>query len=173
MPKTRQSLRLLPNEDALLRTLYREFDIPTDQFPQRPEDLNRLVTSWNNLTGRKESPPDVLHYMITRRKKAQWEKLGRDAGSDFTRPKVDFSERDLNHLDAIHEELQIASDNYALDPDLAKKLQKEFARRAGRVVPPMILAAAMINRRKAGALATLRPRVDEDLGFSDIDQLAK
>ena len=37
----------------------------------------------------------------------------------------------------------------------------------------MVLAAAMIKRRKAGALATLKPKSkDEDLGFSDIDQVA-
>jgi hypothetical protein len=37
----------------------------------------------------------------------------------------------------------------------------------------MILAAAMINRRKAGVLATLRPKsTDQDLGFNDLDQVA-
>jgi len=172
MPTTRQSLRLLPHEDELLRTLYRDFDIPTDQYPQRPDDLIRLVESWNSLTGRSESPPDVLHYMITRRKKGKWEKLGRDAGNGFTRPTVALNEDELKHLDAIHEELQIASDNFALNADLAQKLQQEFARRAGRIIPAMILAAAMINRRKAGALATLKPKSDDqDLGFSDIGQV--
>lgn len=46
MPRKRQPLRLLPHEDELLRTLYREFDIPTDQYPQRPDDLTRLVSTW-------------------------------------------------------------------------------------------------------------------------------
>lgn len=173
MSKTRQSLRLLPHEDELLRTLYREFNIPTDQYPQRPEDLIRLVNHWNNFTGREEAAPDVLHYMITRRKKGKWERLGRDAGNGFSRPKLDFTEEELKHLDAIHEELQIASDNFALNTDLAQKLQLEFVRRAGRIVPHMILAAAMINRRKAGALATLKPKADDrDLGFSDINKVA-
>ncbi len=37
-----------------------------------------------------------------------------------------------------------------------------------------MLASAMIGRRKAGALATLRPKSDDqDLGFTDIDQVAK
>lgn len=172
MPTTRQSLRMLPHEDELLRTLYRDFNIPTDQYPQRPDDLIRLVESWNSLTGRAESAPDVLHYMITRRKKGKWEKLGRDAGNGFTQPTVAFNEDELQHLDAIHEELQIASDNFALNADLAQKLQQEFARRAGRIVPAMILAAAMINRRKARALATLKPKSDDqDLGFSDIGQV--
>jgi hypothetical protein len=174
MGKARQSLRLLPHEVELLRTLYREFNIPTDQFPQRPEDLTRLVDTWNNFTSRKEAAPDVLHYMITRRKMGEWERLGRGAGNGFSRPKVDFSEEELKHLDVIHEELQIASDNFALNPELAEKLQKEFARRAGRIVPSMILAAAMISRRKAGGLATLKPkRLDQDLGFADIDQVAQ
>jgi hypothetical protein len=172
MPSTRQSLRLLPHEDELLRTLYREFDIPTDQYPQRPDDLTKLVESWNNLTGRSEAAPDVLHYMVTRRKKGKWERLGRSAGNGFTRPTVELSDEELKHLDAIHEELQIASDNFALNADLAQKLQQEFARRAGRIIPALILAAAMINRRKAGALATLKPKSDEqDLGFSDIGQV--
>jgi hypothetical protein len=38
----------------------------------------------------------------------------------------------------------------------------------------MILAAAIIHRRKIGALATLKPKPDDgDLGFSDIDKIAK
>jgi len=174
MPKTRPSLRLQPHEDKLLRSLYRQFNIPTDQYPQRADELIHLVNTWNQATGRSEAAPDVLHYMITRRKKAKWERLGREAGSDFTRPEVPFSEEELKHLDVIHEELQIASDNFALNGELAEKLQQEFARRAGRIVPSMVLAAAMISRRKAGALATLRPKADDgDLGFKDIDQVAK
>ena len=173
MPVKRRSLRLQPNEDELLRTLYRDFNIPTDQYPQRPNDLVLLVDTWNNLTGRSECAPDVLHYMITRRKKKQWERLGRDAGKDFTPVMISFTKDELAHLDAIHEELQIASDNYVLNSDAADRLQQEFARRAGRIVPSMILAAAMIGRRKAGALATLKPKsTDQDVLFSDIDKVA-
>jgi len=100
--------------------------------------------------------------------------LGRDAGGSFTTPEILLSEEDLKHLDAIHEEFQIASDKYALDGELAKRLQGEFARRSNQIVPAMILAAAMVRRRKAGALATLRPKTDDsDLGFSDIDKVAE
>ncbi len=178
MKKRRFSLRLQDHEDALLRTLYREFNITIDQFPQRPTDLMEFVNTWNNLSGRDDTGPDLLHYMISRRKdnkgaRKGWEKLGRDAGGEFKRPQVDLTAEELAHLDAIHEEFQIASDNYALNSELAKKLQDEFARRANRIVPAMILAAAMISRRKAGTLATLRPKAtDQDLGFSDIDQVA-
>ena len=43
MPTKRRPLQVLPHEDELLRTLYREYNIPTDQFPQRADDLIRLV----------------------------------------------------------------------------------------------------------------------------------
>src|SRR5262245_21472416 len=103
MPKKRQSLHLLPHEDKLLRTLYKEFNIPTDQYPQRPDDLIRLVSTWNDFTGRTESAPDVLHHMITKRKNGEWERLGRKAGNGFTPATVQFSDAEYKHLDAIHE----------------------------------------------------------------------
>lgn len=178
MASRRFSVRLQDHEDALLRTLYREFGITIDQYPQRPDDLVRLVSTWNDLSGRDDTGPDLLHYMISRRKdnkgsRKGWEKLGRNTGGSFASSQPSLSEEDLKHLDSIHEELQIASDNYALNSGLAKKLQNEFARRTGRIAPSMVLAAAMIRRRKAGALATLRPKPDqEDLGFSDMDKVA-
>jgi hypothetical protein len=173
MPTKRRPIQLLPHEDELLRTLYREYNVPTDQFPQRADDLLRLVDTWNGFTGRNEEAPDVLHYMMTKRKNGQWERLGRSAGKSAAPQRLTFASKELKELDAIHEELQIASDNYALNPEAAKKLQEEFARRTGRIVPGMILAAAMVYRRKNGNLTTLRPKSDEqDLGFSDIDQVA-
>ena len=178
MAKRHLIIRLLPHEDELLRTLYREFDITIDQYPLRPDDLARLVSTWNKLSGREDTAPDLLHYMISRRKdnkgsRRGWEKLGRKAGGNFKTPEFDFSDNEWKHLDSIHEDFQIASDNYALNEEVGKRLQDEFARRAGRIVPTMILAAAMIRRRKAGALATLKPKPgDKDLGFADIDQVA-
>src|SRR5262245_33924247 len=127
MAVPRRTLQLQKDEDTSLRRLYRGFNIPTDQYPHRPDDLQRLVSAWNQLTGRNESPSDVLHYMITRRKKGKWERLGRDVGGDFQHPEVVFTDEEITHLDAIHEELQIASDNYAINPEAAKRLQEEFA----------------------------------------------
>jgi|GEM_PF-1483012 len=173
----RRSLRLQPHDDTLLRTLYREFNITIDQYPQRPNDLTRFIQTWNNLSGRDDTAHDILHYMISKRKNLPkgpgWEKLGRDAGGDFKCEKLDFSEDQFRILDLIYEDFQIASDNYALDAEVARRLQDEFARRTGRIVPPMILAAAMTRRRKDGVLATLRPKAQEnDLGFKDIDEVA-
>jgi hypothetical protein len=172
MPTKRRLLQLLPHEDELLRTLYRQCNIPTDQYPQKPDELLHLVGMWNAFTGRNESAPDVLHFMITRRKSKNWERLGRSETKGTAPQRLSFSQEELDHIDVIHEELQIASDNYAINPDASKKLQEEFARRTGRIVPPMILSAAMIYRRKNGNLARLKPKSDEqNLGFSDIDQV--
>jgi len=134
----------------------------------------RLVGTWNGFTGRNKATPDVLHFMVTKRKNGEWERLGRTASSGFALQWLTFSPEQLVQLDAIHEESQIASDSYALDPEAANKLQGEFARRTGRIVPGMILAAAMVYRRKNGNLAALRPRTGEQtIGFSDIDQVAQ
>src|SRR5277367_5587214 len=121
MPR-RQILQLLPHEEELLRTLYREYEIPTDQYPHRPDDLSRLVETWNGFTGRKEPGPEVLHYMVTKRKNGEWERLGRKAGSGFAPQRLTFTPEEFGQLDAIHEELQIASDRYALNPEAANKL---------------------------------------------------
>jgi len=81
-----------------------------------------------------------------------------------------FSPEDWRHIDAIYEEFQIPSDSFSLDPDLSKKLQDEFARPSGRIVPTMVISAAMVTRRKAGRLTTLKPKPSErDQGFEDID----
>jgi hypothetical protein len=173
----RRILRLQPHDDTLLRTLYREFNITIDKYPLRPTDLARFVQTWNNLSGRDDTAQDILHYMMSKRKNLPkgpgWEKLGRDAGTTFMAETLDFSKEEVMTLDLIYEDFQVASDNYALDAELASRLRDEFARRTKRLVPPMILAAAMIRRRKDGVLATLRPKDEQnDLGFRDIDQVA-
>ena len=82
MSKRRFSSRLQDHEDALLRTLYREFDITIDQYLQRPDDLVRFVGTWNNLSGRDDTGPDLLHYMISRRK----DNKGSEEGLGEARP---------------------------------------------------------------------------------------
>ncbi len=169
---TRTRLKLKPEEDHLLRILYKQFGITTDNFPRMPEKLEEFTDTFNGLTGRTDSAPELLHYMITRRKKGKWEKLGRKGGTTQATGHL-FTADDWTHIDAIYEEFQIPSDNFSLDADLSKKLQDEFAKRAGRIVPAMVISAAMVTRRKAGKLTTLKPKTsDADLAFNDIDELA-
>lgn len=170
---TRSKLHLTAEEDHLLRILYRQFDITTDNFPRMPATLNEFTETFNRLTGRGDTAPEILHYMITRRKKGQWETLGRkSASSEQQSASHLFSADEWQHVDAIYEEFQIPSDSFSLDPELAKKLQDEFARRSGKIVPAMVISAAMVTRRKAGKLATLKPKsTEQDLGFKDMDEI--
>ncbi len=176
MSKLKQSLRLQPEDDKLLRTLYKQFGVTSDNFPQFPEALQEFVQTWNNLTGRQDSPSDLLHYIFTKRKKGKWIKLGRSPKSQYT-PSTNiacrFGEGDWKQLDEIYEEFQVASDNFALDDELGQKLADEFAQRTGKIVPTLVLCAVMIRRRKDGVLTTLRPKKDDgDLGFGDINEIA-
>lgn len=171
---TRTKLQLKPEEDHLLRILYKQFGVTTDNLPRQPAKFEEFTDTWNGLTGRSDTSPELLHYMITRRKKKSWVKLGRKKTGDKQQtPSHLFTQDDWEHIDAIYEEFQIPSDNFSLDPDLSKKLQDEFARRSGKIIPAMVISAAMVTRRKAGKLTTLKPKSGEDdLGFQDIDEVA-
>ncbi len=139
----------------------------------RPAIWKQLVDTFNGLTGRNDSPEDILHYMMTHRKQAQWVKIGRGKQPDEVREAVKLDAEDWPHVDAIYEELQIASDNFACDEELSKNFADEFAKRTGKIIPPMLLAAAVISRRKAARLATLKARsTEEDVNFGDIDEVA-
>jgi hypothetical protein len=170
--RMKQSLRLNAEEKKALEMLYVEVGATTDNLPRVPAVLKALVDDFNALTDRNDSKEDVLHYMMTRRKKQEWPKLGHGKQLDEVHNAVKLVAEDWPHVDAIYEELQIASDNFACDEQLSKKFAHEFAKRTGKVVPPMNLAASVICRRKSKRLATLKPRpTQEDLGFSDIDEI--
>ncbi len=174
MTKLKQSLSLQPDEDKLLRALYTHFGVPSDRFPQHPEMLQEFLDTWRDLSGRQDSSAELLHYIFTQRKRGLWVKLGRKPKSKFVRDNprpFRLTDEDWKKLDEIYEDLQIASDNFALDEELGKKLTDEFARRTNKIVPTPVLCAAMITRRKGGAFTTLRPRDEDDLGFRDIDEV--
>lgn len=165
----KRKLKLSPDQDQCLRALYRQFDVTTDDLPRYPKVLRELVSTFNGLTDRSDAPEDVLHYMMTLRKLGKWEKIGRGRT-----PNGAFLEKfdadDWTAIDAIYEELQISSDSFAFDDKLSRKFANEFAKQRGRVVPPMVLAAAVVKRRKDAKLKTLKPKAkDGDLAFADMD----
>jgi hypothetical protein len=103
------------------------------------------------IADRSDDPAELLRYMMGLRKHAKWEKIGRGG-----KPGANFLERfdaeDWKAIDAINEELQIASDAFAFDDELSRKFANEFARQKGRVIPPIVLAAAVITQRKNAKL---------------------
>lgn len=170
----RRSISLSPDDEVLLQTMYYEANIPTDQFARRPRRLREFVRVWNEGTGRNDSPEEVLHAMITRRKRpkdrpGRLEPLGpkhkrlRSPGADI------LTEEQWIVLDAIYLDLGVGSDNFVFDPDLKRQLVDEFLRRTRDHIPATKLVAALVARRKGGFLS----RISEgDVGFRDIDEVA-
>jgi hypothetical protein len=72
MAKNRKSIRLLPEERGLLVQLYLRFRIPVDQYEGRPADSDAFVLEWHQLTGRRDTIGDLIHYMRTQRKQKLW-----------------------------------------------------------------------------------------------------
>lgn len=173
MTRTRRALQLSADEKEALKMLYVAVGVTTDNLPRVPDILQALADDFNALTDRNDSKEDLLHYMITRRKKKDWPKIGRGKQPEDAGMVLDLDVEDWQHIDAIYEELQIPSDNFAFDEQLATKFAHEVAKRTTKVLPPMLLAAAIVTRRKRARLATLKPRPsDNDLAFRDIDEVA-
>jgi hypothetical protein len=68
------------------------------------------------------------------------------------------------------------SDILAHDDDLAAQVAREFAERAGRIVPAHQLITVLTALRKRGRLDGASPvdavDSDEDIGFDDMDEAA-
>ena len=178
MQTKRQAIRLSPDEDQLLRNLYNGFKITRDQYPRRPDDLQLLHQTWVGFSGRDDSADDLLHYIYCQQKAGKRCKYGNWPTFDGEHEKMPdtlqlrLTADDWNELGQIYVDLQIGSDSLLFQFDVSDRIAKEFARRTGKIVPPMILAAAVITRRKNGDLPTLRPKTDDDnLEFGDIDEL--
>lgn len=167
----RRSITLTPDEEQLIRTMYYEARIPTDQYPRRPRRWRQFVAIWNEATSRDDSPEEVLHWLVTRRKRpdgrpGRLEAIGGDHKKLQSPGAEILTEEQWEVLDAIYVEMGVGSDNFVFDPELKRRLVREFLRRTRVHVPATKLIAALIARRKGGFLA----RID-DLGFRDIDQV--
>ena len=167
----RKAISLTPDEDRLLRTLHRQTGVPDGQFPQRQRFWSRFTRTWNQATGRHDTPEEVLHYITTQRKQAKWFQFGKDHKRLKT-PEPDLLTDDQwKELDRIYEELNVASDNYLFDRDLRAEIVRRFVASTGEHVPELVLVAAMVARRKSGKLPCLEPGGADDIGFGDLDEV--
>ena len=175
MAKLRRAIRLLPDEDQLLRHLYTEFKIPSDQYERRPQDLERFVTVWNDLSGRSDAPGEVLHYIITQRKQKEknWPTFNGKHKRLTAMPDDFLSPGEWAALKTVYRDvvmpLGIGSDNLAYDDQLAAQVAREFFKLTGRSVPGRLLFAALMAKRKRGEWDTL-PKKD-GRGFGDINAI--
>src|SRR4051812_5351379 len=95
MPTRRRVLRLRAHEHEALKQQYVAWGIPIDQFEARPDELRDFADDFNTLTGRTDSAGDILHYMRTQRKLANWIKLGKNAKPSPPKPSLSAEETEV------------------------------------------------------------------------------
>jgi hypothetical protein len=158
---------LNPSERETLERLYVERRIATDRYMHRPNDLRALTASFNGLTGREDSPEDILHYMqIKRRRKGSWPTLD---GTHLRLPVVLGRLIDSGHfgvLKALYQEFGVGAERFVQDRSLSLELEHRFFEDTDQRRRGFVLATAMMELRKQGVLGTLERRDD---GFNDFD----
>lgn len=178
MAKLRKAISIPAHEVEILKELYRQFRIPSDQYKRRPAQLDRFVGAWNTLTHRNDSGGELLHYIITQRKQKKWVTFGNDYARLACLPDTFLSAREWLILEAIYREemlpREIGSDNLAYDDLLAAQIAREFCDRSGRMVYGRLLFSAIMAKRKRGEWVNVRPPKENQggIGFSDMDDIA-
>lgn len=177
MSALRQSIPLSPHEREMLKHLYLEFRTPSDRYKRLPQQLERFVRRWNALSERHDSPGEVLHYIVTKRKNGDWVTLDGDYERLQSMPDDFLSEPEWAILGEVYESVvmtrDVGSDTLAFDDVLAREVGRSFAIRAGRVVHAGLLFAAIMTKRKRGEWLKLgRSAGKQDIGFNDIDEIA-
>jgi hypothetical protein len=157
-----------PDDRELLKSLYLQYRIPSDQFKRRSSDLHRFTQQWNMLTDRADGPGELLHYMVTRRKKAEWPRLGNNHKKIETVPQDLLTVEELEALRTVYLALGKGSDNYAFNAGLRNEMENRFAAAAGRRVSSVLLMGTIEARRKRG----LWVKIGGEEPFSDIDAVA-
>jgi hypothetical protein len=169
----RKCMALSHDEYELLRTLHRQSGIPDGQFPQRPAFWLHFTNVWNEATGRRDTAEDVLHYIMTKRKKGLWFRFD-GKHTPLQCPEITlFTADQWALLDRLYVELGIGSDNFLTRPELRKELHARFCSEAHIHVPPLLFAAVLVAFRKGGYLSKTDPtRPNGGLGFNDINEVA-
>lgn len=168
-------MKVASHEKQALVDLYIEKAVPIDQFEERQNDLRELCDSWNQVTGRSDTPEDVLHYMRTQRKVGKWIKLGSNHVKRERKLVLNAEEKEML-VAIVHENMSLlgcGTDEIAYDPEIAAALVKEFSLAAGRIVLPGDLIAEVTAIRKRGLLPRIEGVRDSNggsVGFGDIDQ---
>jgi hypothetical protein len=176
MAKRRKSIRLFDHERDLLVKKYVERKIPLEQYESREGELENLCAEWRGLTNCTYSNGDIFHYMRNERKCGRWVRF--DGEHLRTPPKPHFSAEESEILVSVYSDYLVAfgigQENIAYDDGLKAFIAKEFAVRAGKVVPIESLLTKLTAIRKRGKLTRVaevsKPvEKDADTGFDDIE----
>ena len=185
MPKTlRKTIPLSTHEVELLKELYLQKGIPSDQYAKRPVDLAEFIAQWNAMSERNDTAGEVLHYIKSKRRHKLWPTFGGMHQRMAEWQDGVLYPAEWEALRAVYEAklvpLGMGSDNLAYDEALAKQCAQEFARLTGRIVSGQTLLALIMAKRKRGDWITLSKLNHEahksgdtpSIGFGDIDQIA-
>ncbi len=151
MKQRKQCIKLSTTERDLLIEHYLENRIPIDQFEKRPQDLKRFVREWAGISGRSDSPEDLIHYMKTQRKNKKWVTF---EGNHLKSPSLEVTLTDDETLILvdIYEEnvasVGLGSDCLSHDSEIAALIEKEFSHRTRRRVAATVLTAILTGLRK-------------------------
>ena len=160
--------------DQLMRQLYLAYGIPSDQYERRPAECRQFVASWNELSSRSDSADEVMHYIITRRKRSKWVRFEGAHKRLDSMPKDFLSDAHWLALREAYTTVLVSrglgSDNIRFDAVLATELANEFKKLSGRTLPSSLLLAAIEAKRKRGEWLKLKD--SKGIGFSDIDEVA-
>lgn len=150
-------IKLAPHEKRMLEELYSRRRIPRDQYKKRPQELVALVEEWNKLSGRVDTPDDVIRYIINRQKNKDWVTF--DGNHLSAPPSENLTADQVDILVQIYTEDVLVfgrgSDALASDAELRELISREFAARTNRIVPGYALAAILETMRKEGLLPLL------------------
>lgn len=170
-------MKLTAEQKLCLEELYLHYAVATDQLRRAPAVLNKIAAAFCGMTGIDADPPELLRYMMNRRKNGDWPCLGARARR-FPQAVRALTEHQLSLLKDSYVELDVTSDEILLQPAFAKRFCALFAQRAGAILPAHTLIPALFQLRKRGQLPTIREEVAKENkaaaeAFADIAEVVK
>lgn len=169
----RKTINLNPFDHETLARLYVTRRIATDRYMHRPDDLRDLTATFNGLTGREDTPEDILHYIQTKRrqnKRGQPQKFPTLNGTHERLPLVVGRLVDPDHLPVLvtlHQEFGVGPETFVQNREMSRALERRFFEETGVRKRGYVLATALIELRKEGNLPKTGRRRDD--GFTDFD----
>ncbi|MEX2307901.1 MAG: hypothetical protein WD738_09935 [Pirellulales bacterium] len=171
--------------DRLLREIYAQIGVPRDQYKRRPKDMALLGSRWRKLSGRDDSPEELIRY-IKNQQKAKSRLLARGEapwptfnGSHKRAPEAEIvlDDKQMEVLRGIYEAmvipLGIGVDLVEADTNLVAKLAKAFAKLTGMIVSGLALVCIAEEKRKRGLWFKVGRHGSGGIGFDDMDQIDK
>ena len=176
-------MQLSEAERELLRSLYVEWRHPRGHYKRSPSLLAAFTQLWNRLAERADEETQLLRYMDNQQKtkgnswpvfNGKHRQLPAASASTAT-----LSDEQLKVLRNLYILLVVPEDvgteGLVYQSEILERLTSAFRDETGQEVNPLVLAAIIEEKRKAGQWVRLcdhRSSDDGDFGFDDLDAIA-